>query len=126
MGQRVYVPVADAQDIPRAGAALYARLWLAGHGRFDVSASGALLDRSLIDASVWQPERLDFAGGAQCGPGLEQRREEPKLFNGAAAFMDSRTLADLSPEEQARLETLKAAAREATTTGQRGETSGMD
>lgn len=113
MGQRVYVPVADAQDIPRAGAALYARLWLAGYGRFDISASGAFLDRSLIDASVWQPERLDFAGGAQCGPGLEQRRGEPKLFNEAAPFIDSRTLADLSPEEQAQLETLKAAAREA-------------
>ncbi len=99
MGQRIYVPVLDVQDIKRAGAALYARLWLAGHGRFDVSASGAFLDRNIIDGSVWQPERLDFAGGAQCGPGLEQRRTDP-------------TLADLSPEEQAQLETLKSAARE--------------
>lgn len=113
MGQRVYVPVLDAHDIPRTGAALYARLWLAGHGRYDISASCALLDRSLIDSSVWQPERLDFAGGAQCGPGLEQRREEPKLFNDEATFVDSRTLTDLDPLEQARLETLKAEAREA-------------
>ena len=113
MGQRLYVPVLNAQDIPRAGAVLYARLWLAGFGRFDVSASGALLDRNIIDSSVWQPERLDFAGGAQCGPGLEQRREAPKLINGEAAFLDSRTLADLDPIEQAQLETLKAEAREA-------------
>jgi hypothetical protein len=112
-GQRVYVPVRDAQDIPRAGAALYARLWLAGQGRFDISASGALLDRTLVDGSVWQPERLDFAGGARCGPGLEQRREEPKLFNGTAVFVDSRSLADLDPIEKARLETLKAEAKDA-------------
>jgi hypothetical protein len=70
------------------------------------------LDRSFIDASVWQPERLDFAGGARCGPGLEQRRGDPLLFNGAAPLMDSWTLADLSPEEQARLETFKAETRE--------------
>ncbi len=113
MGQRIYVLVLDAQDIKRAGAALYARLWLAGHGRFDVSASGAFLDRNIIDGSVWQPERLDFAGGAQCGPGLEQRRTDPLLYNADAAFVDTRTLADLSPEEQAQLEALKAAAREA-------------
>lgn len=111
-GQRVYVPVLDASDIPRAGAVLYSRLWLAGHGRFDISASGAFLDRSLIDASVWQPERLDFAGGAQCGTGLEQRRADPLLYNADADFVDTRTLADLSPEDQAQLETLKSAARE--------------
>lgn len=113
MGQRVYVPVLDAHDIPRTGAALYARLWLAGHGRFDLSGSGVLLDRSIIDASVWQPERLDFAGGAQCGPGLEQRRGAPKQFNGDGAFLDSRTMADLDPNEQEQLEKLRRAAREA-------------
>ncbi|WP_150109508.1 hypothetical protein [Syntrophobacter fumaroxidans] len=113
MGQRVYVPVLDAHDIPRTGAALYARLWLAGHGRFDLSGSGVLLDRSIIDASVWQPERLDFAGGAQCGPGLEQRRGAPKLFNGANDFLDSRTMADLDPNEQEQVDKLRRAAREA-------------
>jgi hypothetical protein len=111
MGQRVYVPVQNAEDIPRTGLTLFKRLWLSGHGRFDVSASGALLDRTIIDGSVWQPERLDFAGGAQCGPGLEQRRGKPILFNADAPLMDSRTLADLTPEEQNQLETLQAVAR---------------
>jgi hypothetical protein len=75
-GQRLYVAVADARDIPRAGQALVDRFWAAGHGRIAVSGAGAALERCPIDASVWQPERLDFAAGAICGAGLEQRRGE--------------------------------------------------
>lgn len=86
-GQRVYIPVLDATDIPRTGFVLSQRLWLAGHGRYDVSKSGALLERSIIDGAVWQPERLDFSGGAFCGAGLEQRRPKPILFNTGAQFV---------------------------------------
>ncbi len=112
MGQRVYIPVADARDIPRAGAALFSRFWLAGRGRFDISKSGALLDRSLVDASVWQPERLDFAGGAACGPGLEQRRPTPVVYNSDGGFIDTAlTLPDLTREEHTTLDQLKAEAR---------------
>lgn len=113
IGQRVYVPVQDARDIPRAGHILFQRLWLAGHGRFDVSKSGALLERSLIDSAVWQPERLDFAGGAQCGPGLEQRRPDPLVCNPDKPFIDSRTLRDVMPDERKLLEDIKATARKA-------------
>src|SRR5208283_3275852 len=62
MGQRVYVPVLNARDIERCGRVLFQRTWLAGGGRVDVSSSGALLERSLIDLAVFQPERLDYAG----------------------------------------------------------------
>ena len=113
-GQRVYLPVADASDIPRAGQALADRLWLAGHGRIDLSASGALLERTIIDAGVWQPERLDFAGGAECGPGLEQRLPAPMLINQDVGYLDSRqALPDLTGPERARLAELKEAARTA-------------
>lgn len=80
LGQRIYVFVQDATDIPRAGTVLFKRLWLSGFGRYDLSKSGSLLERSLADASVWQPERFDFAGGAQCGQGLEQRRPVPVVL----------------------------------------------
>jgi len=76
-GQRFYVPVQDAADIERAGRNLMDRLWALGFGRFDVSSSGALLERSLFDRSVWQPSRIDFAAGADCGPGLRQERGLP-------------------------------------------------
>ena len=101
----------SAQDIPRCGTALFKRLWLAGYGRFDVSKSGALLDRSLIDSSVWQPERLDFAGGAWCGNGVEQRRPAPLVLNADATFIDSARLKDLARDEAAKLEVIRTAAR---------------
>jgi len=111
-GQRLYLLVQDAADIPRAGAALVARLWLAGHGHIEISASGALLERTLVDASVWQPSRLDFAGGAACGPGLEQRRGDPVIIEGSAQPIDSRTaLPDLTPEEHDRFAKIKAKAK---------------
>lgn len=112
-GQRVYIPVMDATDIPRCGNVLFQRLWLAGSGFYIVSASGALLDRSLIDASVWQPERLDFAGGAKCGPGLKQIRPEPMVFNADAPFIDSRSLPALLSERKTELEKMKQEARAA-------------
>lgn len=111
-GQRLYLLVQDARDIPRAGAALVARLWLAGHGHIEISKSGALLERTLVDASVWQPSRLDFAGGAACGPGLEQRRGDPVIINGGAPQTDTRAaLPDLTPEERDRLAAIKAEAK---------------
>lgn len=80
-GQRLYFVVEDGRDIPRAMGVLAQRLWLAGHGWIAVSGSGSKLDRTLFDTSVWQPERLDFVGGADCTPPLEQRRPKPSIFD---------------------------------------------
>ena len=73
-----------------------------------------MLERCAIDAGVWQPERLDFAGGADCGPGLEQRLPAPVVTNQDAGYLDSRqSLPDLTGPEHAALATLKEAARAA-------------
>lgn len=101
-GQRFYLFVQDASDIERAGAALNERLWSLGHGRYEVSESGSLLNRSVFDGAVWQSNRIDFAAGAKCGPGLEQRRGEPILFGDKSAFklLDTRkAIPDLTAEE---------------------------
>lgn len=89
-GQRLYLLVDEAADIPRAGAALVDRLWAAGHGRILVSVAGAALERCPVDGSVWQPERLDFAAGAICEDGLEQRRGAPLRVGGACTTVDTR------------------------------------
>jgi hypothetical protein len=113
-GQRVYVLVKDARDIERAAKVLEARLWLQGHGYYAVSKSGRLLDRTLIDGSVFQPSRLDFAGGAKCGEGVTQRLPAPEVFNQDAPFLDTVTaLPNLMGEERRRLDNLKKAARDA-------------
>jgi hypothetical protein len=59
-GWRILVIVADGRDIPRAGAAFFSRCWLKGRGYIALSKAGSLLERSLVDPNVWQPERLDF------------------------------------------------------------------
>lgn len=89
-GQRLYLMVADATDIPRAGAALVDRLWAAGHGRIEISTAGTALERCPTDASVWQPERLDFAAGAVCAEGLQQRRGDPVSIPGDTPLVDTR------------------------------------
>ncbi len=105
-GQRVYIFVADAQDIPRAGDILFKRLWLAGHGFYMISRAGTALERTLIDASVWQTNRLDFAAGAQCMPPLEQRRGVPEAHEGA--YLDTTmVLPDLTLEEEEDLQEIK-------------------
>lgn len=113
-GQRLYLLVLDAADIERAGAALAARLWHAGHGRIEVSKSGALLERTLVDTSVWQPERIDFASGAHCAAPLEQRRGDPVLIDGGAEWIDTRiALPDLTTAERAQVDARKRAAKAA-------------
>lgn len=112
IGQRLYMLVQDAADIPRAGKALVDRLWLEGHGHIEISASGALLERTLVDASVWQSSRLDFAGGAACGRDLEQRRGDPVIVEGQTEPIDTpAALPDLTPEERERLAAIKFEAK---------------
>ena len=81
-GMHVFVPVDDARDITAIGAAIDRRCWLAGLGYVENSKSGATLLRSIVDTSVWQPERLSFDAGADCGAGLEQRRPSPLHWAG--------------------------------------------
>lgn len=81
-GRRFYFFVTNASDIPRAGAALITYLWAAGYGYIKVSKAGALLERTIVDGVVWQPERLDFAAGAYCVKPLEQQRGAPSVVDG--------------------------------------------
>lgn len=107
-GMRIYIRVKDATDIPRAGAALYKRLWLAGFGFIEIGGSGAMYERTLIDSSVWTPERLDFAGGANCEPPYSQCRPDHVLLNedfDADAF-DTRLIEDLTAQEEERYKNL--------------------
>ena len=110
-GQRLYISVADGTDIPRALAALYERLWLAGFGRYIVSKSGRLLDRNIIDASVGQPERIDFAAGAKCEPPLEQCRPTSRLWGNPQTPFDSKLIKDLTAEEREQLAQMRACAK---------------
>ncbi len=111
-GKRVYIFVAEGTDIPRAGKILGARLKLAGHLNYKISCSGQLLERTLIDECVFQPERLDFCGGAQCFRPLRQRRPPAEGYNDTAEPLDTRAaLPDLTTEEEAELDQMRRAQR---------------
>lgn len=111
-GQRLYVLVADARDIPRAGKALYERLWLAGHGYFVVSKSGRLLNRTPIDSSVWQTNRLDFAAPPVCVAPLEARRPAPEPINNEAPpLVTTEAVPNLTEAEAEQLAAIVAAER---------------
>lgn len=112
-GQRLYLILRDARDIERAGKALLTYLWAEGFGRFEVSKSGALLERGLFDASVWQSNRIDFAAGAQCTAPLEQRRGPPIPIEGTLEFIDSAVcIPEPSADVKAGADANRAAARE--------------
>ena len=119
-GQRIYLALEEASDAPRVGEQIGLRLWAAGKGRIEISKSGAMLQRILIDLSVFQPSRFDFAAGASTGKGLEQRRGTPELIlptgwdpDGPLPFFDSRKLLpDADPERKVRAEAAISAAEE--------------
>ena len=88
-GQRIYLALASGAEVERFGETLNLRLWAAGHGHYEVSQSGQALERSLFDVSVWQTNRIDFAAGAQCHDGVEQRRGVPVLLQDGLELFDS-------------------------------------
>jgi hypothetical protein len=97
-GSHTYIFPMRGTDIPRYLAVLGKRLFLAGLGRIEISRSGQLLLRTLVDLTVGSPERLDFVAGAVCRNGLVQRLPPPTVRNGG--FVDTTTLLDLTPEEE--------------------------
>ena len=72
MGFHLYVLVADQSKSKETLETLQARAWAEGLGWIKVSASGALLTRSIFDTSVWAPERLVFAGPPDLGEGVSR------------------------------------------------------
>jgi hypothetical protein len=112
-GEHIYVTVSDGSDIERALKTLHERLWLAGLGYYVVSAAGQLLDRSIIDAAVYGPERLVFEGAPILEPPVAQDRKERRPVAHDGELIDTaKALPALNKAELASLATLNAAARE--------------
>jgi hypothetical protein len=100
VNQRAYALVSDASLIPAIGQAIEAQLWLFGNGYYDISSAGTLLKRCTVDTSVWQPERLDFVGGAICMPPLGQRDMSCKFVEGYLEMVDAHHLPTLSRQDE--------------------------
>lgn len=110
---RIYIAVADATLIPEAGKRLVTLLWAAGSGWHEVGNAGQALARTLVDASVWQPERLDFAAPPVLMDGIRRDPAAPVFFNEDAPLLDLRKI-DAAAEQKAadkRLRESRAAIR---------------
>ncbi len=110
-GIHEYPIAADAADVPRFLEALHDKCWLAGLGWFVVGVSGQLLNRSMIDRSVGQPERLVFEGPPVLVPplGQDMQHRQPVVTDGE--LLD--TLAACPPltiRERSKLKQMQAAA----------------
>ena len=110
-GVHVFLLLQDGTDSERFLKALHDRCWLAGLGWYMVGAGGQLLERSIVDRMVGNPERLVFEGGPILVPPLQQDRKSraPKAVNGIA--LD--TVTACPPPtivETAKLEEIKAKA----------------
>ena len=111
-GQRVYVLVDRAGDIPSLGETLADRLWLMGLGTFAVSKGGQLLARTIVDCAVWQPERLDFAAPPILGDGLRRQPPHSRTWLENAPPLATREVPPLTASERQHVEALKRTARE--------------
>jgi hypothetical protein len=119
----VYVMVKDGSDSKRTLETLRDRLWLAGYGYFVVGRIGQLLDRAIIDAAVYGPERLVFEGEAVVVAPLAQDRaaRRPLAYDGAVidtvqaipalSAAEAQQLAELKDEAKRRLQAAADAAR---------------
>jgi hypothetical protein len=115
-GFHLYIFVKNCRDIPRFLKVLGQRLFIAGFGRVELSRSGTLLFRTLIDLLVGSPERLDFAAGAVCEDGLMQRLPAPIVKEGPQ--LNTALLHDLTASEEAEYGAIKARLAELAKPGQ--------
>lgn len=92
---RLYIPVQDCTLIPEAGNALADMLWASpGDGWFKIGAAGRALSRCLVDTSVWQPERLDFAGPPVLEDGVTRPCAIGVIYGQEDGLFDLRLLID--------------------------------
>lgn len=110
-GQHIYIVVGQTSQIKLIGKIIVERLWLAGFGRYDVSVSGSLMERTIVDSQVWQPERLDYVGGSVTEKPLKQMKLLSKIFQGKTKVLSLKMIPELSKQEHAEVIRLKAKAK---------------
>ena len=101
-GTHLYLAVKNPTDIPRFGGVLGKRLWLAGYGSIAFARSGAMLERTVIDLTVFQPQRLDYIAPAVIiGDDLPPIEDRPNPVGRGGGLVETELLPDLTAEQEA-------------------------
>ena len=87
-GFHMYFAVKNPRLLPVFAETLFKRLVLIGCGDPFVTKAGVVLVRTLFDASVFSPERLDFVAGAVCEGGCYQQLPDPVYREGGLLCLD--------------------------------------
>ena len=112
---RIYIAVDDTSLIPEAGKALSDLLWATPSDAWvQVGAAGQVLMRCLVDTSVWQPERMDFAGPPVLVDGVTRPHVDGVIYGQQNGLFDLRLLIDsVTPTIRNNAEAARKAARNA-------------
>ena len=109
-GIHIYIIIKEGADAERFLKTLHERCWLAGLGWLMVGASGALLERSIVDRMVGQPGRPVFEGGPVLDPPLVQDKAKRRPVVVEGVVLDTVAVCrPLSIVERSRFKDLKAA-----------------
>jgi hypothetical protein len=107
-GLHAYLAIKDGSDIERFLKTLHDRCWLAGFGWMMIGKGGQLLERSLIDRSVFGAERLVFEGDPILQSPLGQDREARRpVIRGDDVLDTVAVFPPLTIAEKAELDKLK-------------------
>ena len=83
-GCHIYIMVKRGADVPKIGALVKHRAWLAGLGYIKISKCGSQLERYIFDDAVYSPERLIFDAPPILNKGVEQVPRNLILIEGGA------------------------------------------
>lgn len=108
-GQHVYVRCKTASQIEALGKMIIDRLWLQGQGFCGISKSGSILMYTLVDSSVFSPERIVYVSGAETVKPLQQQRPLQTVRDGTAAL----SIDQFQPLKAAQLKTIERLKQEA-------------
>jgi hypothetical protein len=114
-GWHIFIPVANQTEIPAIAETLWQRQWLSGHGHYLLSAgvNPAMLERGLFDKAVFSPERLIFEAKPTLNNGLIQNAPAPIVIGTIEQSLKLSDFVPYSANDLLKIESLKAAAREA-------------
>jgi hypothetical protein len=122
-GWHLYIPVAKQSEIPAIAELLWQRQWLSGRGHYLLSAgvNPAMLERGLFDKAVFSPERLIFEAKPTLHSGLVQNAPAPIVIGTIEQNLKLSDFVTYSADDLLKIESLKAAAREAIRPAQKVE-----
>lgn len=108
-GFHVYVLVDKASKIPDIGDILYGRLTLNGECYYELNSSvlyPAALERSLIDKSVWQGSRIDYAAPPICIAPADRVSEPFVILNDDAEPLKTDSVPPISYIDKQQIEAI--------------------